>query len=254
MTAADTVFEDMEVRLVARDGALHLEDLRLAAQGFALRGTAAIGMNGELAGSAMLRIDPDFSGALIQSVHELQHLADALDEARGWLDHDNPRKGVQRAPMDVLHTKWENFRRDYVEAKKALQKLTQSSKELANAMQTRARTGSDGGPEAVLTEDEKAQVLENARSIRMLSGKLDIVPPPSPPRGRDGDEFTPYIIGLAEAWQMAVEAKPSTSERSAFLNFVVAVVEAHGIGVDPPGTWRTRAWRALKGLRVQKSS
>jgi len=73
----ETVFEPLNVAIVAANGVVSLNAVRVASETFELTGSATIALTGAMGSQMMLRIDPDLSAALIRSVNELQTLTDA---------------------------------------------------------------------------------------------------------------------------------------------------------------------------------
>ncbi|MBI4358962.1 MAG: AsmA family protein [Candidatus Omnitrophica bacterium] len=72
----DTVFQPAVIPFAVGGGVLNAPQFQVAANNFQLTGAGTIGFDGNIHARTMLFIDPDFSGALIKSVHEFQYLAD----------------------------------------------------------------------------------------------------------------------------------------------------------------------------------
>ena len=73
----DTEFEPIELSFVVRNGVLLLNPFQVVADTFQLEGSGSLQGDGNLGLQTLLRIDPELSLAIIQSVNELQVLADA---------------------------------------------------------------------------------------------------------------------------------------------------------------------------------
>ena len=80
LEARDTVLQSFELPLELADGSLRFRDLSLQSDTLGLSGSGAVGLDGSLALQAILRIDPQFSDALIRSVEELRALTNAKGE------------------------------------------------------------------------------------------------------------------------------------------------------------------------------
>ena len=73
----DTILGPITLPFTLQNGALIFRNLQIDTDTFQLgQGIASIGLNGVVAGQIVLRIDPDLSAALIQSVREFEYLAD----------------------------------------------------------------------------------------------------------------------------------------------------------------------------------
>lgn len=73
----DTVFEPVQIPFSAKDGVLVFNRLELQTDSFALQGGGSYGMAaGVIGAQTNLYVEPELSAALIQSVNELQYLAD----------------------------------------------------------------------------------------------------------------------------------------------------------------------------------
>ncbi len=77
LEANETVFEPLDLAIVAANGVISANAVRVASETFELTGSATIALTGAMGSQLMLRIDPDLSAALIRSVNELQTLTDA---------------------------------------------------------------------------------------------------------------------------------------------------------------------------------
>ncbi len=77
LEAQDTVFNPIQLPLVIRNGTLSFDNIAVRTDSLDLQGVGSIGMGDKRVALQMrLKIDPDLSAALIQSVRELQYLAD----------------------------------------------------------------------------------------------------------------------------------------------------------------------------------
>ena len=76
LAARDTVLQPIEVSVIARNGALAFDHLRVATDSFELNGAGRVGFDGTFMCQSMLQIDPALSAAIIKSVKELQPLTD----------------------------------------------------------------------------------------------------------------------------------------------------------------------------------
>ena len=74
LNARDTVFESIDLTANVAQGALLFENLRLASDTFALAGGGRLGMDGTISSQMQLKISPELSAAIIQSVKEFQAL------------------------------------------------------------------------------------------------------------------------------------------------------------------------------------
>ena len=107
----DTVLELIEVPIVAERGMVRFTTLRLATDLCELEGTAALGLDGTFTGPLMLRIEPELSGAIVQSVSELQHLTDAKGRVefpvmlQGTLPHVTPFPDIQYVASRLVVSK-----------------------------------------------------------------------------------------------------------------------------------------------------
>ena len=80
LDARDTVLQPFDVPLELAGGALRFSGLSLQSDTLGLSGSGSLGLDGELSMQAILRIDPQFSEAIIRSVAELRALANAKGE------------------------------------------------------------------------------------------------------------------------------------------------------------------------------
>jgi hypothetical protein len=80
LEARDTVLQSFELPLELSDGSLRFSGLSLQSDTLGLSGRGTVGLDGSLALAAILRVDPQFSEALIRSVEELRALANARGE------------------------------------------------------------------------------------------------------------------------------------------------------------------------------
>jgi len=77
LAAQDTVLQPIDLAVRAQNGTILFQDVQVATETFQLTGTGQVGLDGMLASRLMLRLDPDFSAAIVQSVKALQNLEDA---------------------------------------------------------------------------------------------------------------------------------------------------------------------------------
>ncbi len=75
LTAQDTVFESIDLSMKVGQGALLFENLRLVSDTFSLTGTGRLGMDSSLSAQLQLKISPELSAAIVQSVKEFHSLA-----------------------------------------------------------------------------------------------------------------------------------------------------------------------------------
>jgi hypothetical protein len=80
LDARDTVLQPFELPLELSGGALRFSGLSLQSDTFGLTGQGSVGLDGSLGVQAVLRVDPQFSEALIRSVEELRALTNANGE------------------------------------------------------------------------------------------------------------------------------------------------------------------------------
>lgn len=80
LEARDTVLQSFELPLELSDGSLRFSGLSLQSDTLGLSGSGTVGLDGSLALAAILRVDPQFSAALIRSVEELRALTNAKGE------------------------------------------------------------------------------------------------------------------------------------------------------------------------------
>ena len=80
LSANETALEPVEVPAQIQSGALRVERFDLRTDTFGLAGSGTVGLSGATQVQAILRIDPTFSAAIIQSVNELQRLTNASGE------------------------------------------------------------------------------------------------------------------------------------------------------------------------------
>ena len=88
LNAKDTKLQTVRVPFMVRNGQVRLPELNAATDSFKVSGFRTYGLlGGDVAGSALLTIEPDLSAAMTRSVEELQYLM-------------NPQKEVQ-IPLTV---------------------------------------------------------------------------------------------------------------------------------------------------------
>ena len=80
LDARDTVLQPFDVPLELAGGSLRFSGLSLQSDTLGLSGRGRLGLDGALSLQAILRIDPEFSEAIIRSVAELRVLANAKGE------------------------------------------------------------------------------------------------------------------------------------------------------------------------------
>ena len=80
LEAKDTTLQPFETPFDLADGSLRFSGLTLQSDTLGLSGGGSAGLDGELAMQAVLRIDPQFSEAIIRSVEELRALANPQGE------------------------------------------------------------------------------------------------------------------------------------------------------------------------------
>lgn len=80
LAATDTVLSPLDLAFTVDQGMLRFQDVALATDTVRVTGTGQVGMDGQLAISSRLRIEPELSAALIQSVEELRGLANQAGE------------------------------------------------------------------------------------------------------------------------------------------------------------------------------
>lgn len=73
----DTVLNPIHLQGKIGNGQLVFDNVLLVSDTFVLNGRMVIALDGSFSGTAVLRLDPDLSAALIRSVTELQYLTDA---------------------------------------------------------------------------------------------------------------------------------------------------------------------------------
>ena len=77
LAAPDTVLAPIDLPLRVEAGALQLSDVRVRSDTFELVGTGRVGLNGAMELRAVIHVEPQLSAAIIQSVKELEALADS---------------------------------------------------------------------------------------------------------------------------------------------------------------------------------
>ncbi len=80
LDARDTVLQSFDVPLELAGGSLRFSGLSLQSDTLGLSGSGSLGLDGAFSMHAILRIDPQFSEAIIRSVAELRALANAKGE------------------------------------------------------------------------------------------------------------------------------------------------------------------------------
>lgn len=97
----DTALQPIEVPVTVDRGMMRFTNLRVATDLCELEGTATLALDGMFTGALMLRIEPELSGAMVQSVKELENLTDATGRVefpvmlQGTLPHVVPFPDVQ---------------------------------------------------------------------------------------------------------------------------------------------------------------
>jgi hypothetical protein len=72
----DTVFSPIDLPLVASNGVIFSDAVRIATEGYSLSGRGRLSVDGIVDCPTSFAIDPELSAALIKSLRELSHLAD----------------------------------------------------------------------------------------------------------------------------------------------------------------------------------
>lgn len=115
LTTKETVFEPMEVEVTAQQGQLTWSNLTLKTDSFELQGAGRVGFDGSVNSQATLRIDPELSAALVESVHELEQLTDAQGRMhlpvviQGALPRIAVLPDVQYVASRIIATKAQEF-------------------------------------------------------------------------------------------------------------------------------------------------
>jgi hypothetical protein len=111
LTASDTVLAPMDIAMRVEHGAVRFDDVELRTDTVTLTGTGQVGLDGTLEVRSILRMDPELSVAVIQSVNELQALTNPAGELelpvviRGRLPRVAVAPDVQYVASKVVVTK-----------------------------------------------------------------------------------------------------------------------------------------------------
>ncbi len=75
-TAQDTALKNTQMALSAAGGVFTFDNLKIQTEEFELNGACQAGLDGSMNGSAVIKIEPQLSAAMVASVKELKYLAD----------------------------------------------------------------------------------------------------------------------------------------------------------------------------------
>ena len=180
--AKDTVLRPVDLATTLEGGILRFADVHLQTDTFGITGSGQVGLDGFVQVQSVLRIDPDFSQALIKSVNELQYLTNREREmeipmtVQGRLPRLVPVPDLQYVASRVIVNKATDLLNQWL-TKQA------PSEEPPSESQPSAEEPSGVPPES---PGEAGGALLGQFLRRTLQQQPDSSPQPSQPQGASG--------------------------------------------------------------------